>query len=241
MANVKLTPEVTAVLQRSGITGNLLILPPEKLDRKFYEEVAKAITAAGGKWNRSKQGFVFDSSPKEKLGLSLESGVVIDEKKERQAFYTPSVIAEEIALIANVHGLKVLEPSAGGGALAKACLKFGAERVCCIEKEPSCFDVLANISEFVTIGDFLLMKPGVAYSLFDRVVMNPPFTKGQDVKHIAKALEWLKPGGILYSIVPATKNPKLDALGASFIKEFPAKSFKESGTNVATWLIAISK
>ena len=35
---------------------------------------------------------------------------------------------------------------------------------------------------------------------FDRIVMNPPFTNGDDIKHIMHALKMLKPGGRLVAI-----------------------------------------
>ena len=43
----------------------------------------------------SKQGFVFPSNPRAKLGLALKTGVVVDDKKLRQAFYTPKSVADE--------------------------------------------------------------------------------------------------------------------------------------------------
>ncbi|WP_230685500.1 hypothetical protein, partial [Streptococcus pneumoniae] len=76
------------------IEGNSLKLPPERLEPKFYAQVNKAIVAAGGKWKGGKaQAHIFDGNPLESIGL--ETGVVVDKKKLRQAFYTPSDIAEE--------------------------------------------------------------------------------------------------------------------------------------------------
>ncbi len=133
MANATLCSTVTDILSRATITENLLVLPTGQLERKLYEKVAKAIQLAGGKWKTNKQGFVFDSDPRAKLGLALETGVVVDEKKLRQAFYTPEVIANEVARMANLDGHLVLELSAGDGALAKACLAYGASSVDTVE------------------------------------------------------------------------------------------------------------
>lgn len=239
MAHVKLTPEVTNILQRSTIDGNLLRLPPERLDRKLYQDVNKALVAAGGKWQGGKtQAHVFNDDPREALGLALENGTVVDKKKVRQAYYTPQIVADEVALLAGVSGKKVLEPSAGDGALVDACVKFGASEVHCIELEPKCREPLQQKANSVHIGDFLTFDS--PQEKFDIVLMNPPFTKGQDVKHVTHAVSWLKPGGKLFSIVPDKDCPKLKALGAETVKRFPAGAFKESGTSVATRLISIA-
>lgn len=38
---------------------------------------------------------------------------------------------------------------------------------------------------------------------FDAVIMNPPFSRRQDVRHITKAMSMLKPGGRLAAIASA--------------------------------------
>ncbi len=239
MANVILSPVVSEILGRSIILDNSLALPPERLDRPTYEAVNKAIVAAGGKWNRKTQSHVFDGDPRSKLGLMLETGVAIDEKKKYQAFFTPSDLATEVADMAEVEGHTVLEPSAGDGSLADACLAAGAKRVECVEMNPDSAAKL-RIKEYPTIeGDFL----GLAPNLYTRIVMNPPFTKNQDLKHVAHALRFLAPGGILVAIMLAnTSRPKFVALVEELdhdIIEVPAGAFKESGTSIATIILRV--
>jgi predicted RNA methylase len=113
-------------------------------------------------------------------------------------------------------------------------LKFGAIRVDCIEMEIKCLPILhQKTPHHVTIGDFLLVEPKPVY---DRVVMNPPFTNNQDTKHILQALKWLKPTGRLFAIIPVSDHPKLNM---KVVKEFPSGTFKESGTMVATRLVEV--
>ena len=238
MANATLCPTVTDIFSRATITENLLVLPAGQLERKLYEKVAKAIQLAGGKWKTNKQGFVFDSDPRAKLGLALASGVVVDEKKLRQAFYTPEAVANEVARMANLDGHLVLEPSAGDGALVKACLAYGASSVDTVEIDEETARKLKK--EYIPtkrvtcwIGDFMKLDPNIKYA---RIVMNPPYTKGQDVAH---AMKFLAPGGRLFAIVPSKDCPKFAALGAETVKVFEAGSFKESGTNIETRLICI--
>ena len=50
----------------------------------------------------------------------------------------------------------------------------------------------------VHAGDFLEMNGSIGD--FDRIVMNPPFERGADIRHIRHAYEHLRPGGRLVAI-----------------------------------------
>lgn len=139
----------------------------------------------------------------------LETGVALDDKKTFQFFPTPAELAGIVVARACVDGQTVLEPSAGQGALARKCIQEGAQMLTMIEINPEHQAALYEIGGYegrLVFADFLLLTP-TTISLgpcaqFDRVVMNPPFTKGQDLKHIAHAFHhWLKPGGRLVSIM----------------------------------------
>ncbi len=239
MANLILSDDVADILGRSTIRGNLLVLPAGQLERKTYEAVNKALVAAGGKWQRGVQGHVFDGDPRRKLGLMLETGVAVDERQAFQAFFTPAALADELVQLGEVEGQTVLEPSAGHGALADACRLQGAASIECVELNPEAAARLSAKKYPVTIGDFLAQPP---QPRFARVVMNPPFTKGQDLKHVQHALGFLKPGGLLVSIMSAnTSRPKFQALLESLadydVIQVPAGAFKEAGTAVATIML----
>ncbi len=240
MSKITIAPEVHAVLEASSITETTITLPPSQFAPKLYKAVNAVTEAAGGKWSKQAKCHVFQSNPRERLGLALETGAIVNEvkaaKKERQAFYTPAEIAREVAKLATVRGFHVLEPSAGDGALVHACFVQGAANVHAIEKEEGCRAKLEETGAEVSIEDFLTLPP---YRQFSRILMNPPFSKGQDVKHIAYAIQWLKTGGQLYAIVPASDNPKLERLGATTVASFPAGAFKSAGTMIATRLIRI--
>ena len=242
MADVKLTPEITDILKRSTVEGNILKLPEGQLERKVYMEVAKAIKNAGGAWKTPKKGFVFDGDPMKKLGLALDSGIVINEKKKFQAFFTPEGLASRVASMADVKDRRVLEPSAGNGRLADACSFEGAVAVDCIEINPKFCEELSKQNYPVIEDDFLTVTPSAKY---DRVVMNPPFTKNQDVKHVAHALKFLKSGGILTAIMsPNTSRKAFQELVKPFRHEITpvdAGEFKESGTSIATIILQIFK
>ncbi|NVB43554.1 methyltransferase [Pseudenhygromyxa sp. WMMC2535] len=86
---------------------------------------------------------------------------------------------------------------------------------------------------------------------YDRIVMNPPFERQQDVEHIERALGMLAPGGRLVAIASAglqhrsdnkteRLRKKLLELDGS-IRKLPAGSFKASGTAVETVLVIVDK
>ena len=249
MANVKLSPEVAEVIGRSTITGNILVLPPGQLERPLYEAVNKALVAAGGKW-KTRVGHVFTGDPRVKLGLMLETGVAVDEKKKFQAFYTPPALAARVVEWASVSGMIVLEPSCGAGALMLESIAQGAAKTYGIEINPeaevAARKLLAGSGSFQIWGrDFMGTSPKDLNSgvLFDRVVMNPPFTNNQDIQHVQHALTFLKPGGILVAVMGANiERARFKALVAGLthkIEHVEAGAFKAAGTNIPTIILRI--
>jgi len=96
--------------------------------------------------------------------------------------------------------------------------------------------------------DFLSIEPKPT---IDRVLMNPPFTAGQDAEHVIHAYKFLKTNGILVAIIGEgsyTRSDKKAVAFQNFLKQhmcdnesIEAGTFKESGTNVATRMIRIVK
>ena len=195
---------------------------------------------AGGKWNKSTKSHVFSSDPRGKLGLMVETGVAVNEKNLFQAFFTPEQLARDVVNKVGVDGKRVLEPSAGEGAFVKACIAAGAKSVDCIELNPEFAKKLEGLKCSVSVGDFLEKSVGEKY---ERIVMNPPFTKNQDILHVEHALKFLAPGGVLVAIMGGnTSRPKFQKLISDWdatVQEIEAGTFKESGTNVSTVLVTI--
>ena len=75
---------------------------------------------------------------------------------------------------------------------------------------------------------------------FDLVVMNPPFYGRHYVKHVRHALTFLKPGGTLVSILPATAHYDHGELEGEW-RDLPVGSFSEAGTNVPTGMLKIRR
>lgn len=238
---VKLDKTTLAILLRSSISGCNLTLP-KQLPRGEYMMVAKAIEAAGGKWNRKAQCHVFPHDVRETLDIKEDTVSVTDIQQTFQAFYTPPEIADQLAILARLNGKqRILEPSAGDGALIHAAQKFGAFalNVTAVEINPKRITELACFCGTVIEKDFLEVLPG-DIGLFDRVIMNPPFTRGASVLHVRHAVNFLKPQGHLVAIVDA--GPRTEAALKPLASEWnpiPAGAFKSSGTNVSTVMMAI--
>lgn len=245
---MKISQDVIEVLERAETSGAELRLTGQ-LDRKVYEATAKALAAAGGKWNTKAKAILFDGDAAEAIEPILLTGEITSRKVELQAFFTPPALAEAVAKAANIlpgrPGPLVLEPSAGEGALARAARALGG-RVQCLDIDQKHFEHLMADGFDVCCIDFLKMTPIPSY---DRVVMNPPFTRQQDVKHVMHALKFLKPGGRLVAIMSPSWQFRQTALAADFrallnsldadVDALPEGSFKAAGTNVSTVVVTI--
>lgn len=243
---MRLSDEVIDVLSRSTIEGNALTLPDGQLDRSLYLKVDKALKALGGKWNRKQRAHLFESSPGDAIADALENGTITDEKQELQFFETPYAIAHKLMAMADLKaGMTVLEPSAGKGAIARH-LAAGGWRPVCVEKHKPFVDHLEENGHAVEYGDFLQWVPDQE---FDRVIMNPPFSKQQDITHVLHAWLFLKAGGVLVSVMSAgvlfreNKKTKLfrkfvEDNGGEFTK-LSEGAFRGSGTMVNAVIVRI--
>jgi len=165
-----------------------------------------------------------------------------------ELFETPETLAETMATLAAVGaGHLVLEPSAGRGRIARALQATGAE-VVCNEAQSTLVNDLRAEGFGTTESNFLERQP---QPMFDAVVMNPPFSRGQDAAHIRHAWEFLKPGGRLVAIASRGVEFRSDRRYVAFrqwlqavggtITILPPRTFSESGTNVETVMIHASK
>lgn len=176
----------------------------DKAARKQAEDVLRAI---GGVWVDSVAGervqhWQFDYEPTAVLDQIICSGCIPDQKSH-QFYPTTHAVAEFVASVADVHGEElVLEPSAGTGSLASW---FPALGTTCVEISSLHCKVLEAKGYEVIEADFLAWKPG---RLFDRVVMNPPFSEGRWLAHLQHAATMLKPTGRLVAILPASAKGK---------------------------------
>lgn len=253
---LKISEENRDILKQGRVEGNLYFLPKIQLDRAKYIEINKVLELCGGKWNRAKKAHVFESEKEAKLVIrAQEEGKVVDKKKTFQFFETPEEIAKQMIELADIKdGMVVLEPSAGHGAISKAIVKYTNLDIALIQVEidPEKCKVLESQKIGNVLCEDFLGTFAKEYGTFARILMNPPFTKGQDALHVLHAYEsCLEEGGRLVSIMSAgvkfnsqKKYEKVRQLikeNSGSIIELPQNAFKESGTNVNTVLIVLDK
>jgi len=244
---MRVEDDVLAVLSRSETNGKALLLVGQ-LDRKMYERTNKVLEAAGGKWNRKAKAHLFDDEAANRVDQIILSGEVEVPKDEFNFFPSPPAVVTRLMELADVQsGMRVLEPSAGKGAIAYACADTGAE-VDCYELMEANFVALVDDARLASVRhmDFLAQAPEAIY---DRVVMNPPFAKQADIKHVLHALRFLKPGGLLVSVMAASVAFRDNKLTQDFrdlirdrggrIESLPDGAFKESGTMVRSVIVTI--
>jgi phospholipid N-methyltransferase len=246
----KIPDDVRSILARSAITGSTLVLP-EQLDRETYSRVAKVLAMARGKWDRKAKGHVFPFDPRELMDDAIGTGGIVNQKKTLQFFETPRDLAARMAHVAKLtKGDKVLEPSAGLGRIVRALITYETI-VDAVEIDETNCCALRDIPGIRVInGDFQVFHDA-GLSLFNAVVMNPPFTNNQDITHIRWAWDMLLSGGRLVAICSEGPFFRSDAVAARFrgwldeisavTEKLPVNSFRESGTDVATRLIVASK
>lgn len=263
MANkITITSDVLAVLtQAIAIEGNHLRIT-EDLDRALYQRTNDVLSALGGKWTRKVKAHVFPGvDPAAVLYDAIEAGSVAHPNAD-DFFGTPTDLGEEVVEEAQIEEHhRILEPSAGEGALADIIVRrargLTVGRLWLIEKnEQRRARLLAK-----GYGPYLL--PGVMDFMttmidsqsfigrFDRVVMNPPFSKRQDVAHVTLAASLLRPGGKLVAIMSAGAKFRSDsqavafrslveAWGGSFTDNAP-DAFKSVGTGVRTVTLSLRR
>ncbi|MGI6129889.1 MAG: diguanylate cyclase domain-containing protein, partial [bacterium] len=165
-------------------------------------------------------------------------------------FPTPKAIVEKMLEQADIQsGMSVLEPSAGKGNIADVIKEQHGNAKLTVIESASILRELLELKGHNLVGDDFLEHEGE----YDRIIMNPPFEKGQDIDHVRHAYDLLKPGGRLVSIMsegPFFRGDKkskdfrewLDEIGGESEK-LPEGAFKSSErpTGVNTRMVVIDK
>lgn len=247
-----ISDDVMSVLMRSRLEPGILFLPPGQLDRKLYEAVNKVLAGIGMQWHRHKKGHVFDDdAAAETFENVLVTGAWVDQQKLNQFYQTPFDVAQRLIALADlppaVDKPAILEPSAGRGAIIMGLHEAYRSLVTAVEIDPQNIPYLHELNPALVLErDFLTLGPG-ALGLFDRILMNPPFARQQDIVHVTHAMKLLKPGGVLVSVMSPGFTFRTDkrssdfgvilASGDSHVAKLLPGSFKESGTMVNAVLV----
>ena len=201
-------------------------------DKHAVSEAKDVLASIGGVWN--KEGWwQFDYNPEDVIDSIVASGCVPD-KKAHQFYPTPEKIAQravEIAAIELHH--QCLEPSAGIASIAD--LIPGA---LCVEVSELRCDVLRAKGHQTVCADFIQWAEK-SNQLFDRIVMNPPFDRGQWRAHLEAAAKLLKPQGRLVAILPTSAEKiELDGFNSWCPQHFDNEF---AGTSISVVILVVER
>ena len=165
-------------------------------------------------------------------------------------FPTPKNIVEKMLDEADIKkGEIVLEPSAGKGNIADEIrTRYPDNALEVAEINGSLAELLKEKGHNVVGNDFLATN-----KKYDKIIMNPPFEKLQDIDHVKHAYDMLNPGGRLVAIMsesPFFNSAKKAEAFRTWLEDvggvsekLPENSFKNSerSTGVNTRLVVIDK
>lgn len=183
--------ENTVFLSSSTIAGS---------NKVAWAEAARVLESIGGVHD-GRGTFAFDYWPGQVLDEIIVSGCIPD-YKSHQYYPTPENLAQMAVELANIGEADIcLEPSAGTGGLAKF---MPVDRTRCVEISTMHANILSAQGFAVACDDFLVWSSLPGHPLFDRVVMNPPFSEGRWNAHVESAAGMVKAGGRLVAILPTS-------------------------------------
>ncbi|MFY3590617.1 MULTISPECIES: TRM11 family SAM-dependent methyltransferase [Achromobacter] len=182
------------------------------------------------------------------LGLSHNLQAGVHPIAANQLFVSGAALADQVVTLADIRpGARVFDPSAGTGDLLAAATRIrpGVQLLAVEIDARLAAGLRARMPEAsVTVADFLEVDPA-ALGLVDRIVMNPPFRNGADIKHIEHARRFLAPGGRLVAICAngprqqESLRPGVLAAGGSW-EPLPSDAFKHAGTAVRAVMLSFS-
>lgn len=248
-----LTPD--AILSKCILEDNVIKLPSIRFSKKTYLEIKKIIENAGGSWVGGKtQGFMFDFDASRVFRL-LQSGERPNLQQDYQFFETPPETADWLVTLAGAISdhERILEPSAGRGAIIKAILRrYPEATIDYLELMPENREILSKMDftgNVTFVGDDFLSY--ATQSGYDKIIANPPFSENRDVKHLRKMYALLKPGGVIAAITSRHWMVAQETICEEFRKwmnevggtvySIEAGAFKESNTSVSTACVVIVK
>jgi len=198
------------------------------MSKHLTDAVKRVLRACGGTPLKRESSNVYQFSYDwyTDIRMHIVSTGQIPDSVSHQYYPTPDKVAKELVSHLDIKDQDlVLEPSAGQGALAEAIDK--PHQLCCIEVSELHCDILRSkeVASEVINEDFLLWSESSS-RLFDKIIMNPPFTDGRSVAHASAALKHLKRGGALVALVSKGAASKLEEeFGFTVIDEVSRKDF----------------
>ena len=161
--------------------------------------------------------------------------------RDLQFYPTPRKVAQTVIDALHLSGGEsILEPSCGDGRIMDVLADWHNDPedhrfrkplvVTGVEYDAARAAQARAKGHHVMVANFLQVAPEPS---FDVIVMNPPFYGRHYKKHLGHAVKFLKPGGRLVCILPASAHYDHGNTIGTW-RDLPVGSFAESGTNVPT-------
>lgn len=212
--NIPIPHDALAVLRELHFTipdegVGELVLP--LLASELYQKIAKVLDACDILWHRYKKKHLGFPHALRLLAESIDQGAYYDSKRALEFFATSPLLAAELAdelqsRIGYVDAPKILEPSAGDGALIEAVLaRLSDAQITAIECDPRRAQALFERYEAEPRVRVLCMDVMEFHEDgWDGVIMNPPFAHSE--AHIRHAAQLVRYGGHVVGIAMLTRS-----------------------------------
>lgn len=172
---------------------------PHSMDKHLRAKVCGILRSIGGV-ELEHYEFMFDYDPTDVLDEIFLTGSLPDHVSH-QFFETPESLSKRMCeKLGQLSGGKLLEPQAGQGSLAK----FLVGDITCVEVSKLHCKILESKGfKKVVNADFLKWaeQESLSTTVFDAIVMNPPYSQGRSTAHLDAAFCLLSKSGILVALV----------------------------------------
>lgn len=268
----KLTATTITVLESAYVEENTVRLTCGTLAPRKFVQPKAVLEAIGGVWSTAKGAYVFPygSDPAALIAAVLEAGTVPLAARTAEGYVrTPDGVATDILTwhvdVGHLpRGARVLEPSAGDGAIVRAILGENRDvTVVAVEPNPDRVAALRVLAATVpgrlevhamTLEEFAA-DPAAYGDPFDAVIMNPPFALPGNpdawLSHVRTAYGLMYPGAQLAAIVPASYQYRAGNLHRDFQDQVAAScgkfvpldrdAFAPSGCGVSAGVLTFPK
>lgn len=247
------------IAERSGTVENLALGNEARMLRDafidaYVEAEPRTPSAEDGKGGKAKDGAAVKASPYEIAKTHYFGKMKVrgrrDQREGNDWYATPEPLGFKMVQWAGARpNERVLEPSAGDGAIAR----YFPENVAITMVEPS--NDLGTRAQLRAPTATLQTSTFEDYHIVNKhhvIVMNPPYFRNGGVEHLAKAARHLRDGGRIVALIQA--GPNADKhwekwWNSDDAKEFnwtadialPAVAFERAGTNVMTRIVILDR
>jgi predicted RNA methylase len=243
-APVKWTDELREVIDQLQYDERL-VFAPSGLPDNLQFALDWIMDSADGKWNKRDNGYVFfGQNPWMKINRVLASNFKYDQCDCVDIQQTPVDVAKFIVEKIGVRDMMCMEPSAGEGIIVYQMIQHGAIGCRAIEINQRRAKKCSKVVE-CTHQDFMDLDPERYKTRFDRIVMHPPRTRGQDISHLQRALQFCKTGGKIACIMPAAHKTEVTQNVTQFrvneVVDFTMETFTCLGKPIPTVCVFLTK